>query len=131
MESIYYACRPSSFPNHLVHASSQLDSSAAQSWQPPDARMYRRPSLPLLTLGTMINYLVRTVISVAAPLLTKDLGLDAARWNGFSAFSWTYAASQIPGGILLDRFGVRLDFFWSVTLWSDLHAAAGICGPAS
>jgi len=25
----------------------------------------------------------------------------------FSAFSWTYAAAQIPGGILLDRLGTR------------------------
>ena len=28
----------------------------------------------------------------------------------FAAFSWTYAVSQIPGGILLDRIGVRLTY---------------------
>jgi ACS family D-galactonate transporter-like MFS transporter len=75
--------------------------------------------IALVTAGTMINYLDRTVISVAAPLLSKDLGLNAALMGlAFSAFSWTYAASQIPGGILLDRLGVRLTYFWSVTLWS-------------
>ena len=75
--------------------------------------------LALVTVGTMINYLDRTVISVAAPLLSKDLGLSAALMGvAFSAFSWTYAAAQIPGGILLDRFGVRLTYYWSVTLWS-------------
>jgi ACS family D-galactonate transporter-like MFS transporter len=75
--------------------------------------------LALVTVGTMINYLDRTVISVAAPMLSQELGLSAAAMGlAFSAFSWTYAAAQIPGGILLDRFGVRLTYFCSVTLWS-------------
>ncbi len=75
--------------------------------------------LGLVTVGTMINYLDRTVISVAAPMLSAELGLSAAVMGiAFSAFSWTYAASQIPGGILLDRFGVRVTYFFSVTLWS-------------
>ena len=91
----------------------------------PAARVALRRSsarvliLALLTLGTLINYLDRTVISVAAPLMTQELGLSAVAMGlVFSAFSWTYAAAQIPGGILLDRFGVRLTYFLSVTLWS-------------
>jgi ACS family D-galactonate transporter-like MFS transporter len=36
----------------------------------------------------------------------------------FSAFSWTYAASQIPGGIFLDRFGSRLTYAFSLIIWS-------------
>jgi len=84
--------------------------------KPTRARLF---ILALITVGTMINYLDRTVISVAAPLLTKELGLSAALMGiAFSAFSWTYAAAQIPGGILLDRFGVRVTYYWSVTLWS-------------
>ena len=43
----------------------------------------------------------------------------------FSAFSWTYAAAQIPGGILLDRFGVRLTYFFSVTIWSAFTLLQG------
>jgi MFS transporter, ACS family, D-galactonate transporter len=83
--------------------------------------------LALVTAGTMINYLDRTVISVAAPMLSQELGLSAAAMGlAFSAFSWTYAASQIPGGILLDRFGVRLTYFWSVTLWSLCTAFQGL-----
>ena len=61
--------------------------------------------LALLAIGTMINYLDRTVLGIAAPQLTKELGIGAAVMGiMFSAFSWTYAASQIPGGIFLDRF---------------------------
>jgi ACS family D-galactonate transporter-like MFS transporter len=83
--------------------------------------------LALVTAGTMINYLDRTVISVAAPLLSQELGLNAALMGlAFSAFSWTYAAAQIPGGILLDRFGVRLTYFCSVTLWSLCTVMQGL-----
>jgi MFS transporter, ACS family, D-galactonate transporter len=83
--------------------------------------------LALVTIGTLINYLDRTVISVAAPLLSEDLGLSAAVMGiAFSAFSWTYAAAQIPGGILLDRIGVRLTYFLSVTLWSLCTMATGL-----
>jgi MFS transporter, ACS family, D-galactonate transporter len=83
--------------------------------------------LALVTTGTLINYLDRTVISVAAPLLSEDLGLSAAVMGiAFSAFSWTYAAAQIPGGIVLDRFGVRLTYFLSVALWSLCTLATGL-----
>jgi ACS family D-galactonate transporter-like MFS transporter len=83
--------------------------------------------LVLMTVATMINYLDRTVISVAAPLMAKDLGLSAALMGvAFSAFSWTYAAAQIPGGILLDRIGVRLTYFLSITLWSVCTLLQGL-----
>lgn len=85
--------------------------------------------LALIAVGTLINYLDRTVISVAAPFLAKDLGLDYAVLGvAFSAFSWTYAASQIPGGIVLDRLGVRLTYFLSVTCWSICTALQGLVG---
>lgn len=83
--------------------------------------------LALLTVGTLINYLDRTVISVAAPLMTQELGLSAVAMGiVFSAFSWTYAAAQIPGGILLDRIGVRLTYFLSVTIWSTFTLLQGL-----
>jgi len=83
--------------------------------------------LTLITAATLINYLDRTVISVAAPFLQRDLGLDSVYMGlAFSAFSWTYAASQIPGGILLDRIGVRLTYFLSVTSWSFCTVLQGL-----
>lgn len=75
--------------------------------------------LALIAVGTMINYLDRTVLGIAAPNLRHDLGIDAAVMGlVFSAFSWTYAAAQIPGGVFLDRFGARLTYLLSVTFWS-------------
>jgi ACS family D-galactonate transporter-like MFS transporter len=82
--------------------------------------------LALLTLGTMINYLDRTVISVAAPSMKAELHLDPLLMGlVFSAFSWTYAAAQIPGGIFLDRVGARLTYFFSVTIWSAFTVLQG------
>jgi MFS transporter, ACS family, D-galactonate transporter len=82
--------------------------------------------LSLITVATAINYLDRTVISVAAPLMSKDLGLSPALMGvAFAAFSWTYAASQIPGGIVLDRIGVRYTYFLSIALWSICTATQG------
>jgi ACS family D-galactonate transporter-like MFS transporter len=85
--------------------------------------------LGLIATGTLINYLDRTILGIAAPSLTRELGIDAALMGVvFSAFSWTYAASQIPGGAFLDRFGTRLTYFLSVGFWSFftlLHALVG------
>jgi ACS family D-galactonate transporter-like MFS transporter len=82
--------------------------------------------LALLTLGTMINYLDRTVISIAAPTMKAELRLDPVVMGlVFSAFSWTYAAAQIPGGIFLDRVGARLTYFFSVTFWSMFTVLQG------
>ena len=73
----------------------------------------------LLAIGTMINYLDRTVLGIAAPKLTAELGIDPAIMGIlFSAFAWTYALAQIPGGLFLDRFGNKVTHFLSLTLWS-------------
>ena len=85
------------------------------------------PILALVAIGTMINYLDRTVLGIAAPFLTKDLGLSGAQMGlVFSAFSWSYAALQIPGGIFLDRFGTRLTYFIAVVFWSAFTALMGV-----
>lgn len=84
------------------------------------------PILALVAVATMINYLDRTVLGIAAPFLTKELGLTAAALGiVFSAFSWSYALLQIPGGIFLDRFGTRVTYSVSLTLWSAFTALMG------
>jgi MFS transporter, ACS family, D-galactonate transporter len=84
------------------------------------------PTLALVAVGTMINYLDRTVLGIAAPFLSRDLGLTAASMGiVFSAFSWSYALLQIPGGIFLDRFGTRITYFIAVVFWSLFTALMG------
>jgi len=110
-----------------VGAIPQLDtSSTAGAVAQTKATHTRFSILALVTLGTLINYLDRTVISVAAPLMSQELGLTAVAMGVvFSAFSWTYAAAQIPGGILLDRIGVRITYFLSVSVWSAFTLLQG------
>ena len=85
------------------------------------------PVLALIAFGTMLNYLDRTVLGIAAPSLSRDLGLSAATMGlVFSAFSWSYALLQIPGGVFLDRFGPRITYFVAVVGWSGFTAAMGV-----
>ena len=75
--------------------------------------------LLLLSVGTMINYLDRTILGIVAPQLSKEIHIDPAMMGIiFSAFAWTYALAQIPGGMFLDRFGNKVTYFLSLTLWS-------------
>lgn len=101
-------------------------STSQASTRPSRARF---AMLALIATGTLVNYLDRTVLGIAAPALTRDLGIDAAVMGlVFSAFSWSYAASQVPGGLFLDRFGTRITYALSVGFWSLftlLHALAG------
>jgi ACS family D-galactonate transporter-like MFS transporter len=93
--------------------------------RPTDSRVRFRV-LALISVGTMINYLDRTVLGVAAPQMTAALHLSPAVMGVvFSAFSWSYAAAQIPGGWLLDRAGTRLTYWLAVTLWSAFTLMQG------
>lgn len=73
----------------------------------------------MLFLVTAINYADRATLSIAGPALSKDLGLDAVTMGYvFSAFGWSYVLGQLPGGWLLDRFGSKRVYFWSIFIWS-------------
>ena len=93
----------------------------AEPARPTHVRWF--PMLALVAVGTMINYLDRTVLGVAAPHLTADLALTPTQMGlVFSAFSWSYAVLQIPGGIFLDRYGTRVTYFVAVVFWSAFTA---------
>jgi predicted MFS family arabinose efflux permease len=55
-----------------------------------------------------LSYLFRTVNAVVGPVLATELQLDAAALGGLtSAYFAAFALSQIPLGIMLDRYGPR------------------------
>jgi ACS family D-galactonate transporter-like MFS transporter len=83
--------------------------------------------LGLITLATMLNYVDRSVMGVAQPSLVRELGISPEMMGLiFSAFSWTYAFAQIPGGLVLDRLGARLTYGLSLALWSLATALHGL-----
>jgi len=71
------------------------------------AVLFLRLFLPF-GLGYFVSYVFRTVNAVIAPDLVADLGLSPADLGLLtSAYFLTFAAFQLPLGILLDRFGSR------------------------
>ncbi|WUR15842.1 MFS transporter [[Empedobacter] haloabium] len=99
-----------------------------QQLKQPAARPDPRPARPtrvrwsilaILFIVTTINYADRATISIAGPELKKLLGLSAVEMGYvFSAFGWSYVLAQLPGGWLLDRFGSKITYFFSIFLWS-------------
>ncbi len=70
-------------------------------------RLVLRVFLPFAG-GYYLSYLYRSVNAVIAPRLVRDIGLDAADLGLLtSVYFLSFAAFQIPLGILLDRFGPR------------------------
>ena len=82
--------------------------------------------LAMLFAVTVINYADRATLSLAAPSLSQDLGIDKLELGiVFSAFGWAYVAAQVPGGWLLDRFGAVRVYLWAIVLWSLFTLAQG------
>lgn len=60
-------------------------------------------------LGYFLSYLFRVVNAVIAPDLAADLSLDPSQLGLLTAtYFIAFASSQLPLGILLDRYGPRL-----------------------
>jgi ACS family D-galactonate transporter-like MFS transporter len=73
----------------------------------------------MLFVTVVINYLDRSNLSITALAMRTELGLDTAQMGlVLSAFGWTYALLQIPGGWLVDRVAPRGLYATLILLWS-------------
>lgn len=83
--------------------------------------------LALVFINVVINYLDRTNLSVAATGLSEELKLSSVQLGLlFSAFGWTYAALQIPGGLIADRIAPRILYALCLVTWSLATMAQGL-----
>lgn len=88
--------------------------------------------LLILFIVTTLNYADRATLSIVGSTLQKDLGLTPVQMGViFSAFAWAYVIGQIPGGWLLDRFGSKRVYAWSIFLWSIFTLLQGFVGVLS
>ena len=82
----------------------------------------------LLFVATGLSFLDRQVLSVLAPDITKQLGMDNQEYSYVTtAFLISYSIMFLGGGRLMDVVGTRLGMTLSVGLWSlasALHAVA-------
>src|SRR5882762_6565282 len=81
----------------------------------------------LLHVAILINYIDRTNLSIASPILRVELGLSPAQ-IGFlsSAFFYTYSACLFFIGWFIDRFNVNYVLGVGFLLWSAATAATGL-----
>ncbi len=85
------------------------------------------PALVLLAICVLINYVDRGNLSVAAPLLKRELGLSASQLGIlFAAFFTTYTAMQFVIGWLIDRFDVNRILAAGFLVWSLATATTGL-----
>lgn len=85
--------------------------------------------LLILFVVTAINYADRATLSIAGTEVAKELGLDAVDMGQiFAAFGWAYLIMQIPGGWLLDRFGSKKVYTFSLFFWSLFTFLQGFIG---
>ncbi len=81
----------------------------------------------LLTLSVLINYIDRSNLSIAAPLLKNELHISNTELGTLlSAFFWTYCLMQMPAGWLVDRFDVKWVFAAGFFIWSTATAVTGV-----
>lgn len=73
----------------------------------------------LLYIAYCISYIDRAAISLALAQIGKDFNLQAADLGiVISAFFLGYAAMQVPGGWLSDRFGSKYVVIVTIAMWS-------------
>src|ERR1700712_10146 len=93
----------------------------------PNPSRVRFKILAFLFINVVINYMDRTNLSVAATAISSELKLSTFQLGlAFSAFGWTYVASQIPGGILIDRLGPRVLYTFTLISWSIATLCQGL-----
>lgn len=101
-------------------------SSTSAATGPTTARGMNRVVF-LLALSVLINYIDRSNLSIAAPMIKDELGISASQLGTLlSAFFWTYALMQIPSGWLVDRFDVKWVFAAGFFVWCAATAVTGV-----
>ena len=80
--------------------------------------------IALVTLGTILNYLARSTLSVAAPTLKEAFAMTTEDYSWVVlAFQASYTVMQSVAGGVLDALGTRLGFFLFAVGWALANMA--------
>ena len=101
-------------------------STSEQVVRTPRIRTIQNVSLAMLCLIIVLNYMDRGTLSVANPLIRKDLGLSLSEMGVlFSAFLWPYALALLIAGGMADRWRPRRVLTIAMIVWSIAQGIAG------
>ena len=107
-------------------SSAPFQGTAARAEKPTHARFL---ILAMIFIVTSLNNADRATLSIAGSDMQAALGLSAVQMGYlFSAFAWSYALAQLPGGWLMDRFGSKRTYAVSIFMWSLMTFAQGFAG---
>ncbi|HWQ56333.1 MAG TPA: MFS transporter [Bryobacteraceae bacterium] len=85
----------------------------------------------LLFIETILAYLDLQVLSVLAPVLSRELHLTNAQYAGVTqAFLIAYSITFLLGGRVIDRLGVRRGLALSLVWWSTANMAHALATSA-
>ena len=85
------------------------------------------PTLLLLFIAILINYVDRGNLSVAASLVQQEWHISSSKLGVlFSAFFWTYTAMQFFSGWMTDKLGATLVMGLGFLVWSLSTAISGL-----
>ena len=80
----------------------------------------------MVTIGTVLNYLARSTLSVAAPTLKEEFSMSTEDYSWVVlAFQASYTIMQTVAGSVLDALGTRLGLFIFAVGWALSNIAHG------
>ena len=83
----------------------------------------------LVTIGTVLGYLTRNAIAVAAPTLESQLHITTQQYSYIvAAYSACYTVMQPVAGYILDILGTKIGYAVFAILWAIFCAATALAG---
>ena len=82
--------------------------------------------ISLITIGTILNYLTRAMLGVAAPTLTGDLGIGEKEYSWITGFFQIGIMLQPIAGYVMDLIGLKLGFGLFAIAWALITMLHGV-----
>jgi MFS transporter, ACS family, hexuronate transporter len=82
--------------------------------------------ISLITIGTILNYLTRSTLAVAAPTLTGEFGITEKEYSWITGFFQLGIMLQPFAGYVMDLIGLKLGFGLFAIAWALITLLHGV-----
>ena len=82
--------------------------------------------ISLITIGTILNYLTRATLGVAAPTLTGELGIGEKEYSWITGVFQLGIMLQPIAGYVMDLIGLKLGFGLFAIAWALITMLHGL-----